>query len=146
MVKSDKIKPVALVEYTENANSLLFDTPVIGLEIYVSDNGGKSWTKTHDDYIDAVYSSYGYYFGNIRKANTKTPYVYSSKEGKQTNFHFFRMLQVIEPGDQLPLRIVRDRIINSIKNQTINTMIQQTEARLIQAARKSNKIKIFDEE
>ena len=97
-----------------------------------------------DSELDRI--SKGYYFGNIRKANTKTPYVYSSKEGKQTNFHFFRMLQVIEPGDQLPLRIVRDRIISSIKNQTINTMIQQTEARLIQAARKSNKIKIFDEE
>lgn len=89
--------------------------------------------------------SKGYYFGNIRKANTKTPYVYSSKEGKQTYFHFFRMLQVIEPGDQLPLRICRNRIVNSIKNQTINTLIQQTTERLTQAARKSNKIKIFDE-
>jgi photosystem II stability/assembly factor-like uncharacterized protein len=68
MVKSDKITPNALVEYIEDANSLLFDTPVVGLEIYASDDGGKSWAKTHDDYIDAVYSSYGYYFGNIRVA------------------------------------------------------------------------------
>ncbi len=68
MVKSDEIKPSALVEFTENANSLLFDTPVVGLEIYASENGGKTWTRTHDDYIDAVYSSYGYYFGNIRVA------------------------------------------------------------------------------
>ncbi|HKK77381.1 MAG TPA: hypothetical protein VJ953_20045 [Saprospiraceae bacterium] len=69
MVEKDEIKPKALVEYIEDANSLLFDTPVVGLEVYVSDNDGKSWTKTHDDYIDAVYSSYGYYFGNIRAAS-----------------------------------------------------------------------------
>lgn len=69
MVKKGEIEPVDLVAYTEDANALLFDTPVIGLEVYLSDNGGKSWTKTHDDYIDAVYSSYGYYFGNIRAAS-----------------------------------------------------------------------------
>lgn len=68
MIQSDKIKPVALVEYVEDANSLLFDTPVIGLEIYRSDNGGKKWTKTHEGYLDGVYNSYGYYFGQIRAA------------------------------------------------------------------------------
>ncbi|NRB62179.1 MAG: glycosyl hydrolase [Saprospiraceae bacterium] len=66
MVKSGKIKPIALVEYVEDANSLLFDTPVIGLEIYRSEDEGKSWTRAHDGYIDGVYSSYGYYFGQIR--------------------------------------------------------------------------------
>ena len=66
MVKSDEIKPIALVEYLEDANSLLFDTPVEGLEVYRSDDGGKTWQKTHDDYIDHVYNSYGYYFGQIR--------------------------------------------------------------------------------
>lgn len=66
MVKSDKIKPIALVEYLEDANSLLFDTPVIGAEVYRSDDEGKSWSKTHDNYLDAVYNSYGYYFGQIR--------------------------------------------------------------------------------
>ncbi|MEM6965531.1 MAG: glycosyl hydrolase [Bacteroidota bacterium] len=66
MVKEDEITPLALVEYLEDANSLLFDTPVIGAEVYRTDNGGKKWKKTHDDYLDAVYNSYGYYFGNIR--------------------------------------------------------------------------------
>jgi len=66
MVKSDQIKPAALVEYTEDANALLFDTPVIGAEIYRSDDEGKTWKKTHDDYINSVYNSYGYYFGTIR--------------------------------------------------------------------------------
>ena len=66
MIKSEKIKPKALVEYTEDANALLFDTPVKGAEVYRSDDQGKTWKKTHDDYLDQVYNSYGYYFGTIR--------------------------------------------------------------------------------
>ncbi|MGB0982477.1 MAG: WD40/YVTN/BNR-like repeat-containing protein [Saprospiraceae bacterium] len=66
MVKSDEIKPIALVEYLEDANSQLFDTPVKGLEIYKSTNGGKTWKRTHKGYIDNVFNSYGYYFGQIR--------------------------------------------------------------------------------
>ncbi|MEN0003260.1 MAG: glycosyl hydrolase [Bacteroidota bacterium] len=77
MIKQDEIKPKALVEYTENANSLLFDTPVIGLEVYRSDDAGKSWKRTHDDYIDAVYNSYGYYFGQIRVAPDNSDKVYA---------------------------------------------------------------------
>ena len=66
MVKSNKIQPTALVEYLEDANSLLFDTPVIGAEVYRSDNEGATWYKTHEGYLDNLYNSYGYYFGTIR--------------------------------------------------------------------------------
>ncbi len=66
MVRTGKIKPVALVDYLEDANARLFDTPVIGAEVYRSDDGGKTWKKTHEDFIDGFYNSYGYYFGNIR--------------------------------------------------------------------------------
>ncbi|RZV60369.1 MAG: glycosyl hydrolase, partial [Flavobacteriaceae bacterium] len=31
-----------------------------------SDDGGANWTKTHEDYLDDIYYSYGYYFGEIR--------------------------------------------------------------------------------
>lgn len=65
-VKSGKIKPQDLVAYLEDANSMLFDTPVKGAEVYVSVDGGISWNKTHPDYIEDTYYSYGYYFGNIR--------------------------------------------------------------------------------
>jgi photosystem II stability/assembly factor-like uncharacterized protein len=68
MVKSDKIKPLALVEFLEDANSLLFDTPVKGAEVYKSTDGGKTWAKTHDGYLNGLYYSYGYYFGQIRVA------------------------------------------------------------------------------
>ena len=66
LVERGDITPAALVEYTEDANSLLFDTPVIGAEVYRSDDGGNSWQRTHDGYLDRVYNSYGYYFGQIR--------------------------------------------------------------------------------
>ena len=68
LVKEGKISPIALVEYLEDANSQLFDTPVIGAEVYNSTDGGKTWKKTHEDYIDDLFYSYGYYFGQIRVA------------------------------------------------------------------------------
>lgn len=68
MIKSDKIKPANLVEFTEDPNALSFETEVVGLEIYRSDDEGKSWKRTHKDYLDQVYSSFGYYFGQVRIA------------------------------------------------------------------------------
>ncbi len=62
-VKDGKIKPSHLASYLEDANSRLFNSPVIGAEVYKSTNGGSSWKKTHKGYLDGVYSSYGYYFG-----------------------------------------------------------------------------------
>jgi photosystem II stability/assembly factor-like uncharacterized protein len=70
MVKTDKIKPQVLVEYTEDANSLLLNAEVIGLEVYRSDDEGKSWKRTHSDYLDFVYNTYGYYFGQVRVSPT----------------------------------------------------------------------------
>jgi photosystem II stability/assembly factor-like uncharacterized protein len=68
MVRNNEIQPKVLVEYVEDANRLLFDTPVIGAEVYRSDDGGKKWEKQNEDYLDRVYNSYGYYFGQIRVA------------------------------------------------------------------------------
>ena len=67
-VQAGKLQPADLVTYLADANAMLFDTPVKGAEVYVSDDGGANWTKTHEDYIDDLYYSYGYYFGNIRVA------------------------------------------------------------------------------
>ncbi|NNL15400.1 MAG: glycosyl hydrolase [Flavobacteriaceae bacterium] len=74
MVKDGSIKPydITITSYLGDANRLLFDTPVIGAELYKSLNGGASWEKTHDDYLDGLVNSYGYYFGVI-KTNPKHP-------------------------------------------------------------------------
>lgn len=65
LLEQNKITPQTLVEYKEDANSLLFNTQVKGAEVYMSKNQGKTWSKTHDGLLDGLYYSYGYYFGQI---------------------------------------------------------------------------------
>ena len=78
MVRSGNVKPIDIAKYLEDASSLLFDTPVIGAEVYKSTDGGKNWKKTHDGYLDDLYYSYGYYFGHVYVApdNKDNIYVY----------------------------------------------------------------------
>ncbi|MDX1943404.1 MAG: glycosyl hydrolase [Saprospiraceae bacterium] len=76
MVKKDEIKPIALVEYVEDANSLLLSSTVKGLEIYKSTDDGKTWKKTHEKPLDA-YSSYGYYFGMVHVSPSNPNKVYT---------------------------------------------------------------------
>ncbi|WP_425235249.1 VPS10 domain-containing protein [Ulvibacterium sp.] len=66
LVRSGSVKPTDLAKYLEDANALLFDTPVIGAEVYRSDDGGKTWAKQNENYIDDLFYSYGYYFAQIR--------------------------------------------------------------------------------
>lgn len=65
MVRSGAVKPMDLAKYLENANAMLFDTPVIGAEVYRSNDGGKTWNKQNADYIDDLFYSYGYYFAQV---------------------------------------------------------------------------------
>lgn len=65
MVKKGKIEVKALVEYLEDANSVMMETEIKGAEVYVSSDGGETWKKTHEGYIDGLYYTYGYYFGQI---------------------------------------------------------------------------------
>jgi photosystem II stability/assembly factor-like uncharacterized protein len=88
MIRSEKATPADIARYLENANSIIFDTPVVGAEVYRSDDGGMTWVKTHDDYLDDLYYSYGYYFGHIyvSPANADHIYIYGvpilkSKDG-----------------------------------------------------------------
>ncbi len=68
MVRSGNVKPIDIAKYLEDANSMLFDSPVVSAEIFRSDDGGASWKKTHSEYLEDVNYSYGYYFGEIRVA------------------------------------------------------------------------------
>jgi len=91
LVRSGSIKPIDLAKYLEDANSLLFDTPVIGAQVFKTTNGGKSWKKTHEGYLDDVVYSYGYYFGMIRVSPKNQNHIYiagvpilRSQDGGQT--------------------------------------------------------------
>ena len=76
MVRSGTVQPVDLAKYLENANSKLFDTPVIGAEVYRSDDAGENWKKMNSAYINDLYYSYGYYFGEIRVSATNKDKIY----------------------------------------------------------------------
>ncbi|MFM7156129.1 MAG: WD40/YVTN/BNR-like repeat-containing protein, partial [Bacteroidota bacterium] len=76
LVSKDKIKPVALVEYLEDANQQLFETDYTGAELYRSEDGGASWKKTHEDPLEQMFFTYGYYFANVRCMNEDADQVY----------------------------------------------------------------------
>ena len=76
LVRSGEVKPADLASYLEDANSLLFDTPVEGAMVFKTTDGGDSWKKTHDGYVDNVFYSYGYYFAQIRTAPYNADHVY----------------------------------------------------------------------
>ncbi len=76
MVRNDEIKPRALAVYLEDENSLLFDTPIIGAELYRSDDGGETWRKTHENALEGLVYTYGYYFGEVRVSPFNADEVY----------------------------------------------------------------------
>jgi photosystem II stability/assembly factor-like uncharacterized protein len=91
MVRSDAVKPADLALYLEDANSMLFDTPVIGAEVYRSNDGGNTWKKQNEKYIDDLFYSYGYYFAQINVDPKDADAIYlagvpiiSSKDGGKT--------------------------------------------------------------
>ena len=91
LVRNQTVQPIDLARYLEDANSMLFDTPVVGAEVYKSTDGGTTWNKTHEEYLDDIYYSYGYYFGHIYVApnNKENIYIYGvpilkSKDGGKT--------------------------------------------------------------
>lgn len=90
-VRNDEIRPIALVEYLEDSNSLLFATHVTGAEVYRSDDGGTTWRKTHENLLENMVFTYGYYFGQIRvhpknhdKIYIAAFYVATSDDGGKT--------------------------------------------------------------
>ncbi|MEO7393311.1 MAG: hypothetical protein ABIU11_00135, partial [Chitinophagaceae bacterium] len=63
MIANDKIKTAALWDYLDNDDGFQ-NTGIAGCETYRSDNGGKTWKKTHDK-PNGNFNTYGYYFGKI---------------------------------------------------------------------------------
>lgn len=65
-VEANKYEPRALADYLGDANAALFNTSIIGLEVYRSNDGGENWEKVQNYPLDGVVFTYGYYFGEIR--------------------------------------------------------------------------------
>jgi hypothetical protein len=66
MVQSGKATPASIAGMISSANDRLFNTNIKGAEVYRSNDGGASWKKTHEKFIDDLIYTYGYYFGQIR--------------------------------------------------------------------------------
>ncbi len=75
-VRNGKLKPSDLALFLYNANDDLFDTPVSGPQVFRSDDGGLTWSKTHTDFLDDVYYSYGYYFGMVHVSPVDKNHIY----------------------------------------------------------------------
>lgn len=66
MVRRKEITPVAFYDYLYDANEDLFNTPVVGAEVYLYRESTGLWKRTHEEYLDDLVFTYGYYFGVIR--------------------------------------------------------------------------------
>jgi hypothetical protein len=82
----------------------------------------------------------GFYYGNIRRVSKSTAYPYQLRKDGKSYYNYFRMLNVIEPGDRLPLRICREQIRSILINQKKNSLIEREQAALVEQARAAKKI------
>ena len=87
-IASGDLSPRALYDYLTDGNQAMFDVEIVGPELYryslIAQEGASSsntldqlamgvtapvqprvWTRTHDEWLDDVWYSYGYYFGTI---------------------------------------------------------------------------------
>ena len=76
LVKAGSIKPSDLKLYLEDANTVMFETPIIGAQVYRSDDGGLNWTLKNSYYLDRLYNTYGYYFGKIHVSPVNKNHIY----------------------------------------------------------------------
>lgn len=65
-LKAGSVTVKDLLAYLGDANADLFDTDIVGAELYVTRDGGGAWRRTHDARIDGLTYTYGYYFGQVR--------------------------------------------------------------------------------
>jgi photosystem II stability/assembly factor-like uncharacterized protein len=75
-VKENEIKPAAFYDYLYDANEDLFNTPIVGAEVYVYQEQNKQWKRTHEGYLDDLVFTYGYYFGVIHVSSVDPNKIY----------------------------------------------------------------------
>lgn len=76
MLRNGELDMPALRDELNDANSNLFNADIESVQVWRSDDRGESWTITHEDPLQQVVFSYGYYFGEIRVSPTDADRVY----------------------------------------------------------------------
>lgn len=87
--------------------------------------------------------SKGFYYGNIKRSRVGVVFPYSSTEDGKVFYNYFKLLNVIKPGEMLPLDLCKDRIVDILLNQRKSQLIERRERELMQRARDEDKIVIF---
>ncbi|MGA9573067.1 MAG: hypothetical protein WBS20_03865 [Lysobacterales bacterium] len=75
-VRTGKASVQDVIDELGDANADLFNTDIVGLQVWRSDDAGASWRITHDKPLAEVVYSYGYYFGEIRVSPKNADQVY----------------------------------------------------------------------
>lgn len=86
-------KPSVITDYFGDggdAIAAITNTPIKGCEIYRTDDGGATWKRTHKNYMDNMFFTYGYVFARIwvspmnpdKVATIGVPLVLSNDGGK----------------------------------------------------------------
>jgi photosystem II stability/assembly factor-like uncharacterized protein len=66
MVREEEVTLEQVLEALNDANANLFNRPIVGAQVWRSDDRGETWRLTHDEPIRQMVFTYGYYFGQIR--------------------------------------------------------------------------------
>ncbi len=77
-VKNGEIEPKSLIEQLADGNDNLINVDIKSLEVYRSDDAGESFYRTHEENIQQVVFSYGYYFGQIKVDPQNVDTVYAT--------------------------------------------------------------------
>jgi len=78
-VREGDLQPRALYDYLTDGNAALFDTEIVGPELYRIDlraGDAGTWSRTHEDWLDDVWYTYGYYFATVSVDPTDPQSVY----------------------------------------------------------------------
>jgi photosystem II stability/assembly factor-like uncharacterized protein len=65
-VKSGLITPQSIARIFSDAQERRINPYVKGAEVYKSHDGGNTWSKVNQHYLENMYLTYGFYFGQIR--------------------------------------------------------------------------------
>ncbi len=76
LVEAKEISPIDLKFFLEDANTVMFETPIIGAEVYRTDDGGINWVKKNTNYLGSLYNTYGYYFGRVHVSPINKDHIY----------------------------------------------------------------------
>lgn len=80
---------------------------------------------------------------NLSKARIGRAFKFYHKEGGTGYYHFFKMLNIVRPGQALPYKICRDKIMTILLNERKKELVESTEFQLYEQAKASPKFSVY---